>query len=100
MGEHWGLFTALAGLVAAWSLLQIGYMRWMFQRYTTDIDTKLNGISEVKEKNHILELQIADLRADLPLCYVRKEDFIRNEVTINAKLDRIYDRVESRRGET
>jgi hypothetical protein len=25
---------------------------------------------------------------------VRREDFIRNEVAINAKLDRIYDRVE------
>ena len=100
MSEHWGLFTALAGLVAAWSLLQIGYMRWMFSRYTSEIDTKLARVDEITVKNHTLELQIADLRADLPLCYVRKEDFIRHEVTINAKLDRIYDRVESKRGET
>jgi len=61
---------------------------------------KLTGIAEVKEKNHKLELQMAELRADLPLCYVRKEDFIRHEVMINAKLDRIYDSIEKQRGGT
>lgn len=100
MDEHWGLYTALAALVAAWSLLQIGYMRWMFGRYASDMDKKLSCVEDIRVKNHTLELQIAELRADLPLCYVRKEDFIRHEVTINAKLDRIYDRVESKRGET
>lgn len=98
MAEHWGLYTALAALVAAWSMLQIGYMRWMFTRYAADMDKKLSCVDEIMTKNHALELQISELRADLPLHYVRKEDFIRHEVTINAKLDRIYDRMEPQKG--
>jgi hypothetical protein len=38
-----------------------------------------------------MERSIGDIKADLPLNYVRKEDFIRHEVVINTKLDRLRD---------
>jgi hypothetical protein len=41
-----------------------------------------------------VERDFLELKADLPLSYVRKEDFVRFEVVINAKLDRLYDSIE------
>lgn len=53
--------------------------------------------SDVRNTQSI-ERQLLELKADLPLSYVRKEDFIRHEVAINAKLDRIYEVLSNKQG--
>lgn len=70
MPEYWNLALFLAGLVAAWSLLIVGVFRWMQDRSTRK-----------------LEREFLEHLARLPLEYVRKEDAIRQELVINAKLD-------------
>lgn len=42
-----------------------------------------------------LDREILKLRADLPLQYVRREDWIRQEVTINAKLDAVAAKIDT-----
>lgn len=44
---------------------------------------------EAKNSGQLMELerQLLQWKADLPLQYVRREDFIRNQTTIEAKLD-------------
>ncbi|MBN9528233.1 MAG: DUF2730 family protein [Alphaproteobacteria bacterium] len=44
---------------------------------------------------HELALALSDLRADLPLGYVRREDFIRNQTIIEAKLDALALKLEN-----
>lgn len=41
-----------------------------------------------------LEREFLELRADLPLHYVRREDYIRGQSVIEAKLDAVYSRIE------
>src|SRR4030042_1375018 len=48
-------------------------------------------LAAVMEKQHGVQLEIANLRSDMLLCYVRREDFIREIVTIKTKLDRLRD---------
>lgn len=96
MKELWPLFIFLAGLIAAWSLLILGVMRAMLARYMEDMDKKIAGLSAVKDDYQRIERQVLELRADLPVCYVRREDFIREEVTINAKLDHLRDLIEDK----
>ena len=91
MGENWQLFIFLPGLIAAWSVLIVSVLRTMFKAHCDDINSRLNGWGKDISK---LEKDVLEMKADLPLSYVRKEDFVRFEVVINAKLDRLYDSIE------
>ena len=66
----WQIILLLVGLIAAWSLIIIATLRWIQDRSTRKLET-----------------DFLKWRAVLPLEYVRKEDAIRQEVVINAKLD-------------
>ena len=91
MGEHWQLFLFLAGLIAGWNILIISVLRTMLKAHCDDINRR---IDERMSKLSKVEREFLELKADLPLSYVRKEDFVRFEVVINAKLDRLYDSIE------
>ncbi|BCU88711.1 MULTISPECIES: hypothetical protein [Yersinia pseudotuberculosis complex] len=41
-----------------------------------------------------LEREFLEFRADLPLAYVRREDYIRGQTVIEAKLDALYSKLE------
>lgn len=45
-------------------------------------------------KLHQIELDLAKLRAEMPLHYVRREDYVRNQTVIEAKLDALYNKLE------
>ena len=66
----WRAMLFLVGLIAAWSLIIIATLRWIQDRSTRKLET-----------------DFLKFQATLPLEYVRKEDAIRQEVVINAKLD-------------
>jgi len=66
----WKAMLFLVGLIAAWSLIIIATLRWIQDRSTRKLET-----------------DFLKFQATLPLEYVRKEDAIRQEVVINAKLD-------------
>jgi len=91
LGEHWQLFVFLAGLIAAWSALIVAVLRAMLKAHCDDINRR---IDERMSKLSKVESDFLELKADLPLSYIRKEDFVRFEVVINAKLDRLYDSIE------
>jgi len=91
LGENWQLFIFLAGLIAAWSVLIVAVLRTMFKAHCDDINSRLEGWGKDISK---LEKDVLEMKADLPLSYVRKEDFVRFEVVINTKLDRVHDSIE------
>ena len=66
----WRAMLFLVGLIAAWSLIIIATLRWIQDRSTRKLET-----------------DCLKFQATLPVEYVRKEDAIRQEVVINAKLD-------------
>ena len=109
-GNHFGV---LLGLIAAWSLVIIATARWTISAAMKGVAEKFDAQKkkmelqdekrellaketqqELKaqgEKQQRLEREVLEVKADLPVCYVRREDFIRHEVTINTKLDRLRD---------
>lgn len=42
----------------------------------------------------VLERQFLEFKADLPIHYVRREDYIRGQSVIEAKLDALYNKLE------
>lgn len=91
------LFLFLAGLVAAWSLILLGVQKFLMSSGFKALGDQIEQLRRASEKIQGFERQILELKADLPLNYVRKEDFIRHEVVINTKLDRLRDLLESLR---
>ena len=91
--EHWQIFLAVAGLVAAWSLVIIAALRSMFSRALKAIEDKITAFGETAKACQNLERELLELKAEIPLSYVRREDFIRFDVVINSKLDKLRDLV-------
>ena len=87
----WQLLLFLTGLIAAWSLVIIATVRWIMGRILVQYDRYLENQDQVNRK---LEKDFMKLKAVLPLEYVRKEDSIRQEVIINAKLDALAEKID------
>jgi hypothetical protein len=62
------------------------------------LDTRLKRIEDQNKSESEgwkrLERELMDLRADLPLQYVRREDYVRGQTVIEAKLDALYNKLE------
>ena len=79
---NWQLLLFLTGLIAAWSSIIIATLRWIQDRSTRKLET-----------------DFLKWKAVLPLEYVRKEDAIRQEVVINAKLDALATKIDEMRND-
>lgn len=85
----------LGGVVAAlslWAALVTWIMGRMIDGLRSDLNAKLDGL---EDKLRAVEADSLRLRAELPVHYVRKEDAIRSESVIHAKLDALYAKIES-----
>ena len=91
MNEFWQLLLVLIGIVAAWSTIMIAALKVMFNRSLKTIEDKMEDFSTTTKACADLERELLELKAAMPLEYVRREDFIRFEVGINYKLDKLRD---------
>jgi hypothetical protein len=91
--SHWTLFIFLAGLVATWSLILLGVQKHMMSSGFKALEKQIAELSKIKDDCTALERELLELKADLPSSYVRREDFIRFDVVINSKLDKLRDLV-------
>lgn len=65
-----------------------------FDNVEKTLDTIGAERREHGSKLHQIELDLANLRAEMPLHYVRREDYVRNQTVIEAKLDALYNKLE------
>lgn len=94
---NWTHFSWLLGLIAGWSLVIIATARWTISAAMKEAAGKFEELGKKLEcqgeKQQGLEREVLELKASLPLGYLRREDFIRHEVTILTKLDRLRDMI-------
>lgn len=93
------LLTVIGIVMAAWSALLLSIIKWFLKGYHedtkqrfVDLGTALSG--QTAELNRI-EKDFLRFQAALPNEYVRREDAIREQVVIGAKLDALNLRVEN-----
>lgn len=102
MNEFWQILSATLSSVCIITGIGIFANRMVLTKaMSTHRDEYKDRLEQAAKQcenltNHVqnyqsVERQLLELKADLPVSYVRKEDFIRHEVAINAKLDRIYE---------
>ncbi len=95
------MFWYFAGLLSAWGLLIIATTRWTVSRGLAANDQRMEqmekNLAQSKEENAKREREILQLRCDLPLEYVRREDSILQETVMSAKLDAMAAKIYSLR---
>jgi hypothetical protein len=75
--------------------LNLAAIRWLLVRTDEELRSSLKTLKrEGTEFSHSLERELLQLKAQLPVEYVRREDWIRFSNTLEAKLDAM--RAESR----
>ena len=111
--EFWQIIEiilALSGVFAGGGKLLLNQIdKRLDQRFATLEESSKAGDLELREviKEHIqaenktndqlidLERKMLNWKADLPLQYVRREDFIRNQTVIESKLDGLALKIEN-----
>lgn len=115
--EFWALLTFLAGLLfsffaaafAAGKLLLGQVEKRLAERFAAQEksrqetkrhwDEKFSGLESAAKQEaqrwQSVERELLQLKADLPLQYVRREDYVRNQSVIEAKLDGLAVRIEN-----
>lgn len=68
--------------------LNLGAMRWLLTAHERELGNRLEEIKrDGTEFSHGVERELLRLKAQLPVDYVRREDWIRFSNTLEAKLD-------------
>lgn len=92
------LITFLGGCAGAFKLLLSQMQRHLDDRFGA-VDARLTGIEVVNKEEAAqwarVERELMELKADLPLNYVRREDYIRGQSIIEAKLDGLAVKIEN-----
>lgn len=113
MEKEWQILSVVVVILVCWSGIIILAIRMMFggrfdevdariitfvgtvekklAEFNSMIDKRLSSFGSTEKACCDLQRELLELKAALPLEYVRREDFIRFEVGINYKLDKLRD---------
>lgn len=114
--ELWALLTFLIGLLLTFLGSVFGFAKvlggqinkWLDEKFRAQEEAREAGASALREHidRHIaqgdrtaaqvssLERDFLKWQADLPVHYVRREDYVRGQTVIEAKLDALYNKLE------
>jgi hypothetical protein len=68
--------------------INLAALRWLLGQYAREMTSRLDSLNrEGTEFAHAVERELLRLKAQLPVDYVRREDWIRFSNTLEAKLD-------------
>lgn len=77
-------------IAAFWVLLVL-----LFKQFQEKITTKFDALESDAKEWARLERDLLLFKADMPLHYVRREDYVRNQTVIEAKLDALAVKLEN-----
>jgi len=85
---NWDAIATFAFAFVTLIGLNLGALRWLLGQYVHDVNKRIDQINrDGSEFSHAVERELLRLKAQLPVDYVRREDWIRFSNTLEAKLD-------------
>lgn len=95
----WEAVGVVLSVVGAWSALLLGVIRWFLNGYFKSINERFDLLSQAltghAKEIHRIDKDVLTLRTEMHAEFVRREDAIRQEVVINAKLDSLAAKLEN-----
>ncbi|ECS8449410.1 hypothetical protein MSU26_001830 [Salmonella enterica] len=93
--EFWTLVGFLISFIGA----VCGLAKWLFSnaeaRQAARFTSLEQTMKETASRWNDLEREFLEFKAKLPVDYVRREDYIRGQTVIEAKLDAVYEKLGS-----
>lgn len=97
--ELWHLVTLAATLSIALISAFFALVKMLLNQHQRHQDRRFDAIEEAAKAEsgqwQRIERELLKLQADLPLVYVRREDYIRGQSIIEAKLDGLASKIEN-----
>lgn len=84
---NWQAVGVLGAFIVAWS----GVLLWATKHMLARLESKLDERTRLWRE---VEAQLTNLRVDLPMNYVQREDWIRFAGSIDAKYDALHKRLD------
>lgn len=96
----WGI-----GLLSVFATIVVGLIRILLGQFEKRLDGRFQGVADRvyecmqrldhnENALHDMEKSFLRWQAELPMQYVRREDFIRNQTVIEAKLDAMFAKID------
>jgi len=82
----WPEIMTIASILVAWTGLQFALMKWLIEWL---LDSRFKALETEIKRFHGVERELLELKADLPLRYLQRDDFIRSISALDAKFDRM-----------
>lgn len=103
--ELWQLVTGIASVIGSFALVVWAFGTILVRQFKTQLDERFKSIqadstkraadeAEVAKQLRQFERDFAKFQIDMPLQYVRREDYIRGQTVIESKLDALYSKLE------
>ncbi|UOO82804.1 hypothetical protein LVJ83_04890 [Uruburuella testudinis] len=70
-----------------------GFGKMLLSQFQAQLSDRHKQQERLSNKVEILENQLAEFNATLPLNYVLREDYIRNQVILEAKMDNVIEKL-------
>lgn len=103
--ELWQLITGIAAVIVAFAsvvwlfgtILVRQFNAQLAERFgviQSDMNKRAEEDAEVAKQLRQFERDFAKFQIDMPVQYVRREDYIRGQTVIESKLDAVYSKLE------
>ncbi len=86
----WWLLGLLMAAISAF----VGVGRWLLTQFQRRVDDRFTLLAAESQAWRTVERDLMALRAELPERYVRREDYIRGQSVVEAKLDAVAAKLE------
>ncbi len=93
--EFWQLLTFLVGLLLSFLAFVFAAGKLLLAQIDRRLDLRFAAVEAAAQGLQQLEKDFLVWKADLPLQYVRREDYVRNQTVLEAKLDALAVRIDN-----
>lgn len=83
-------FWHLVGLLLSFLGCCFGFAKLMFVQFQSSLSERYLNQQKINDKVETLERDLNELKVALPLNYVLREDYIRGQAVLEAKMDAVH----------
>lgn len=83
-------FWHLVGLLISFLGCCFGFAKLMFVQFQSSLSERYLNQQKINDKVETLERDLNELKVALPLNYVLREDYIRGQAVLEAKMDAVH----------
>ncbi|WP_265535391.1 hypothetical protein [Pseudomonas saponiphila] len=90
-----GITATVLAMFAGLVKLLLAQMESRLEQRFAMMDKRFEGVSKDSERLRDVELRLERLKGEMPLHYVQREDYVRNQTVLEAKLDALALKLEN-----